>query len=135
MRSTMENGRGIHKDRSAALEARPRSGFGLELCDQRFAEFARIREGDGGLRLVKGLTPQWVNVIRSLLTQIGDANARTFDQSITALLLKGYRLTSLVAELSYDPDAEISGSLQCDVRPKIGAKPAFPANSYQSKKK
>jgi hypothetical protein len=105
--------------------------FGVQMSDEVLAQFRRVRHSDGRLRLVKGLTPFWVNWIRNFLCQIDNTNGQAFDRSIALLLAKGYRLTSLVTELRYEPTGDIRESLHCDVRPKIGAKPAFDAEARQ----
>lgn len=84
-------------------------------------------QADGRLTLVKGLTADWVHRVRVVLQQQSDTDGYAFDASIARLLSNGYRLTSLVARLSYLPPGSTAdlGRLQCEVHAKIGAKPVF----------
>jgi hypothetical protein len=84
---------------------------------------ADLRERDGQLRLVKGLTEQWLSIIRLLLEGQSSRDLNAFDAAIGRLMNNRYRLTSLVVELrcaSSGPDPKM---WSFEVRPKIGAKP------------
>lgn len=128
MRSTMQKVAAHENEHPQGLE--PPEGSSLQLL---ISAFPRVPQKDGPARLVKGLTANWVNMIRNCLRQISEANGEEFDRSLATFLAQGYLLTSLVAELRYDPSADVSNTLRCEIRPKIGARPLLGINAVLGK--
>lgn len=84
---------------------------------------ADLREVNGEWQFLKALTEDRMNAIRLLLAGQSSIDLTTFDSQVDRLLEEGYNLTSLVVDLRR-PLTGDSKQWNCQVRPKIGARPA-----------